>query len=512
MFHITKWCFPGIKDWLTTFVIGFLVTSYWRGTWTLLDIWLCDQPADAGLTSADSFCFAGLPDEAVKHRNSGWLSMGIGMFLTAIGVSLMWLDFWRPQVSNVKHRVQIPARRIVIRFLLVYTLGMASVNIWRGVWYLTDYFLLPNKLTATEWGDFPLASYWVSSVVGSTVCFLFYAGPCLLAPPAIFLIDGPGINPPPIAVTLISSYYSLTLPADHSIPDLSHTVITLDLLFSFLGVPIMVVWFWRGSWLLLDYYLYGFSPNSHDVHFSILWSSIVGVSFLIVCSETIFAYIRVRNTVVLLLLGRLRTFILAWGTVNFWRAVWYIWDEFLGGSTQWSCWLAHAASIALLTSFGCMSCILAPASTLGVDAVPHKDCADDPLFSNLPVPADDLFLFGIGRQPLTLEQSALPRKSLENQKHHLQTSSKGLNVDGSPLTRTSVAISLESKNDEGEAWRSGGTGRRGSYSSVRSEEISLSNNSYLGRQRPDLDRRVSRADLVSSGQSVRRSSQFFRNR
>jgi hypothetical protein len=162
----------------------------------------------------------------------------------------------------------------------------------------------------------------------------------------------------PIAVTLISSYYSLTLPADHSIPDLSHTVIALDLLFSFLGVPIMVVWFWRGSWLLLDYYLYGFSPNSHDVHFSILWSSIVGVSFLIVCSETIFAYIRVRNTVVLLLLGRLRTFILAWGTVNFWRAVWYIWDEFLGGSTQWSCWLAHAASIALLTSFGCMSCIL----------------------------------------------------------------------------------------------------------------------------------------------------------
>jgi hypothetical protein len=28
-----------VKDWLATGVIGFFVVSYWRGTWTLFDIW-----------------------------------------------------------------------------------------------------------------------------------------------------------------------------------------------------------------------------------------------------------------------------------------------------------------------------------------------------------------------------------------------------------------------------------------------------------------------------------------
>jgi hypothetical protein len=87
---------------------------------------------------------------------------------------------------------------------------------------LTDYYLLPEKLTANEWGEWRLTSFWVSSVVGkfyeennffskhgarhssmalpsspgSSVCFLFGAGSSILAPPGIFLLDGPGVNPP----------------------------------------------------------------------------------------------------------------------------------------------------------------------------------------------------------------------------------------------------------------------------------------------------------------------------
>jgi hypothetical protein len=43
-----------------------------------------------------------------------------------------------------------------------------------------------------------------------------------------------------------------------------------------------------------------------------------------------------------------------------------------------------------LATAGCMSCITAPPSTLGVDAVAHPDCADEPLFYNVPVAAEAL--------------------------------------------------------------------------------------------------------------------------
>lgn len=89
------------KDWLATTVIGFLVTSYWRGTWTLFDVWLCDQPDDASLLYGSTFCFAGVPDEASLHRKSGWISCGIGWGLTVVGVSLMWAGLWRPEVTGV---------------------------------------------------------------------------------------------------------------------------------------------------------------------------------------------------------------------------------------------------------------------------------------------------------------------------------------------------------------------------------------------------------------------------
>ena len=37
-------------------------------------------------------------------------------------------------------------------------------------------------------------------------------------------------------------------------------------------------------------------------------------------------------------------------------------------------------------------------STLGVDAVPHKNCADEPLFSMIPIPFELLYFVAIGRQ------------------------------------------------------------------------------------------------------------------
>jgi len=347
-------------------------------------------------------------------------------------------------------------------------------------------------------------------------------------------------------VTALSSYYSLTLPAGEKNPDLPKMAIWSDILISFIGIPIMVVWYWRGSWLLMDYYLWKFSPEPIDVHKSIAWSLIIGLVLMFITSETVFAFIKIKNQFVLAMLGRLRTYILAWGVVNYWRAVWYIWDEFLGGTTQWSCWIAHALPLVLLILMGCMSCILAPASTLGVDFVPHPLCADEPLFSNLPVPADDLFLLGIGREPQPLDEAELPKEAIENKKMHvcmsvsvasLVLNLKDLEEEGSEHAdiemtdmqkAAAAAVAAASPKElemaeekEGAIWASGATGRRGSYSSVRTRtEVAERRSSYLELQRPDLDRRVSRTgSMLASrresgieGGAVRRCSDLFRNR
>ena len=248
--------------------------------------------------------------------------------------------------------------------------------------------------------DKPLASYWTTSLVGSTVAFCLGAGASILAPPAIFLLDGPGASPPPIAVTIISSYYSVTLAADEKPPKLSLLVRVVDLITSFVFLPFCVVWFWRGSWLVLDNYLWGFTLSNRDINVSLGWGTIVFFICIGITSEPIVAFVdkKITSKKLLYALGCLRTWILAWGTVSFWRVVWYCWDQFLAGPTYGSCWLSHALGVAILTLMGAASCIVAPASTIGVDAVPHPRCADEPLFSLIPIPYDILYFLGMARQ------------------------------------------------------------------------------------------------------------------
>ena len=244
-----------LKDWAYSIVIGFCVVSYWRGTWTLLDIWMCNQPSDASLFEGNTFCFMvdALAEEsdgggptADLRKDSARLSYGIGLALLFLGVALTWSGSWLPRIESTPDGTAVPGKvtpsLAIVRFFIVYLLGASAVCLWRGIWYWADHWILVTKL---------VASYWTTSLVGSTVAFCLGAGASILAPPAIFLLDGPGANPPPIAVTILSSYYSVTLPADQKPPKLSLLVRVVDLFGSFVFLPFCVVFFWRGSWLLL---------------------------------------------------------------------------------------------------------------------------------------------------------------------------------------------------------------------------------------------------------------------
>lgn len=287
-----------LKDWAYSIVIGFCVVSYWRGTWTLLDIWMCNQPSDASLLEGNTFCFMvdALAEEsdgggptADLRKDSARLSYGIGLALLFLGVTLTWSGSWLPRIESTPDGTAVPGKvtpsLAIVRFFIVYLLGASAVCLWRGIWYWADHWILVTK---------PVASYWTTSLVGSTVAFCLGAGASILAPPAIFLLDGPGANPPPIAVTILSSYYSVTLPADEKPPKLSLLVRVVDLFGSFVFLPFCVVCFWRGSWLLLGERLlfnyHVFWPTCTNILVSVInttWLHAVPCKILLVLGTTL---------------------------------------------------------------------------------------------------------------------------------------------------------------------------------------------------------------------------------
>ena len=47
---------------------------------------------------------------------------------------------------------------------------------------------------------------------------------------------------------------------------------------------------------------------------------------------------------------------------------------------------------------------------MGVHAIPHTNCAEEPLFSMVPIPFEKLFAFAIGRQVMIEEKEDVTKK------------------------------------------------------------------------------------------------------
>jgi Fuseless len=374
-----------------------------QGGWVLFDIISCQQPKEAGMLNGDSFCFLGSIGTVHDLRhNSAIEALVAGYIFLGIGLSLLNSGVWRPGklfIQNAPNKLKL--HRSGLRVLIVLLLGAGTLCIWRGIWYLLDYYIKPEDA---------LVSAYSTMFLGILLCMLLCSSASMLAPPAIFLMDGPAHLPPPIGVTIIISYRSLAYPAKVAREKTEKDpawFVALDMFFSYVILPIGVVGFWRGLWALLDTWLWGFTASQADVNWSILWSFLLGLAGLLVGSEDVVQHfspeasltsptaISIANGV----FGRVRTLILACGAVNFWRAVWLFWDEFLGNSHIWSPLLSHFVGIVGLLLLGCLSCITGPPSTLGVDAVAHPESSDEPLFHNTPVPAEALYLLSIARRP-----------------------------------------------------------------------------------------------------------------
>jgi len=274
------------------------------------------------------------------------------------------------------------------------------------------------------------------------------------------------------------------------------------MLFSFVALPWGVVAFWRGFWYLMDEYLWGFTDSVDDVRMSILWSYLLGLAFLLLGSEDVVMHIPAElpssptmGRIINFVAGRLRTLVLAVGAVNFWRAVWLLWDEYLGQTSLWSAILSHALGVIFLLFLGCLSCITAPPSTLGVDAIAHPNCEDEPLFHNVPIPSEVLFTLGIGRNPMILSEDEECEDDLES-------------VQEEEAERVLGAFDVEKERAPAPA-RS---------SLIRRQSSAYIRSSLPQQQNPEHMRRSSRMESVPM-QALsqrhlmkRQSSQFFRSR
>ncbi len=457
-----------VIDWLATHCIGILVASYWRGTWILLDIYTCQQPTDATLMNAMSFCFANDFSTPIRIL-SGWISYGLGYVCLAIGLYLSWKrNVWNhvqysplmnnnnnesltsPDIhhstnNNHEHNqhskmiTSMKAKKALQRFVYVYILGFASANVWRGIWYLSDAYIWTQSLHK---------SLIFTTIMGIFCAILIGCGNSLLAPPACFIVDGIGSikeeegheessssvtssQQPPLLGTILNTFYSTILPSApqqqqqqqqqqqirenlideddnerrtndvetqkreiRKIPRMNWITETLDFIMSFFVLPIFVVWFWRGSWGLLDVILWGYT-TSLSLHLSLLFGTIIAILGLYVGSldiTTMFVSTSKRTTLL-----RVQTIVLAISTVSFWRVVWYAWDEFMGGSTLWSGWTAHLVGVFGLSMMGCMSCILASPTVLAVDANAHPDAAYDAYSHDVPIRYDVLHFLAISQ-------------------------------------------------------------------------------------------------------------------
>jgi len=465
-----------------------------------LDIWTCpSQPPDgtAGMVNGESFCMAAPVSGATdgffddERKKSGWVTYLAGNLLLIVGLTSLGSGWWTPPKRAIKivgggkkakdagddgtngcdttgdqeeeALVRITKFRACVRILTVYVLGCAAVCIWHGIWYLIDFYFMTQLDAVLNW--------WTTTLLGGAICFAMLAGNSLLAPPAIFLTDGPGFVPPPIGVTLWSSYKSITRPAvsvqSTAVPPPPKEPIwisTADTLMSYLWLPWPVLGFWRGFWYLMDAYLYGYG-DQQALYMSLLYSTVLALGCLFLGSEDIVQHIPSPTESVIganyprcvrlwnHLLMRVRTIVLTIGTVNFWRATWLTWDEFMGSTTVWSAALSHVLGVLVLLALGCSSCICAPPSTLGVDAIAVANCADEPLFFNVPVAAEALYFLGIARQADTppgpeveLSQPPQLRPILEKSDSTRFYQQAGSQLEGLIRSESNTSLRLNKRN------------------------------------------------------------------
>ncbi|XP_077867551.1 uncharacterized protein LOC144356736 [Saccoglossus kowalevskii] len=107
-------------------------------------------------------------------KYSTWASVILGyvcMFIIYI------LQFLAANLSNKIRDKTHWILQLIFEDAFIYIAGFSVVNIWRGVWYVYDYYILPNNLSFSCWitvvfGVFTLFAIQAGRSLGSIECLV----------------------------------------------------------------------------------------------------------------------------------------------------------------------------------------------------------------------------------------------------------------------------------------------------------------------------------------------------
>ena len=353
-----------IQQWAYSIAIGTLVVSYWRGLWTLVDIYSCGQNDKATLVNGEVFCFS-YDIRNSDRRDSAILSLGIGYFLTILGKFLYskgWLFHLKNDeatISPTSSTAAITATSIHVfralrRILILKIFATGGIFTWRGLWYLSDFLIYSENI---------ILSSWLTVSLGCLGSLLLCCSSSLCAAPAVVPFQDPSVGAFRTVGSLVRAHLSMSSDSTTN-SNYNHLLTLLDLVLTYIFLPLFELWFYRGIWLLEDYYLWGYSESVSDVNNSI-WMSFVIFVICVILSRSIGICIDVSNmnnksgVVVVHATSRLQNVILGLGSVSFWRGVWYGLEVLLIAN-QCSSWISFLLSWVSLVVLGAFANVVFP--------------------------------------------------------------------------------------------------------------------------------------------------------
>ncbi|GAB0100114.1 uncharacterized protein DMENIID0001_161060 [Sergentomyia squamirostris] len=288
-------------------IITPLAVAHWRGTWSFMDYhedifppWHCFLLGSV-LHTAFALLRESLHDEFSSNRGT---------------------KSWCRTIKN-----------FIISKIYTYIFSVACILQWRGGWAVLDLHLGHSSNTA---------------IIVTVVTFVILVGiRCVrntLAPPFVIIMD--------------YRDSAFIFPTRFRIEGVHKPgLYVLDCAFSVLCVGTLVVFVWRGVWLLMDIFL---SPNDPELSAFLSLGIGYGIVALIFIIQPLMRWTCERLDGIWRLIATDIFLTLSFiGTVNMWRGVWSTIDlYFLPDSQLLSIWITHGISLILLALLNCSNSVL----------------------------------------------------------------------------------------------------------------------------------------------------------
>ncbi|XP_066592248.1 uncharacterized protein fusl isoform X3 [Prorops nasuta] len=280
-----------------------MVIGCWRGGWVLMD--------------------------AYPEIFPEWPSFALGTGLHTIFA--IFKELFHENCAAVSKKSVLLGRALQV--LYIYVFGVSCMGQWRGGWILLD----ARLIKAAPWA------------VGLFTCTLVSI--------LMFLRSIRNLVAPPFVICIDNINHVYMFPTRYKKNTRDWSLYILDCAFSVGVIGTLVVFVWRGVWILVDLYVLPEDRETSAVSSLVIGYVIVGVTF---CLQPLMRYVCATLEGLPRLIAADAFLLLSFlGTVNVWRGIWNVLDLWLlPENPKLSCWITHVGCFAFLVLLNCSNSIL----------------------------------------------------------------------------------------------------------------------------------------------------------